>query len=175
MGPVRELLRRATGDEHRALEADVAAMDRLSAEPERSRLAAGYRRLELANAAALAPFAAGLVAAGLSVPAGQQDRRPAGESSPLAPSSASEALGYLYVVCGSTLGGEVILRTLREQGCDTVDLAFLVEGPYAAPALWRSLLVVLERDLPADEDRTHALAGARKAFASARHHLCSAA
>lgn len=175
MGPVREMLRRATGDEHRALEADVAAIDRFSAEPGRSRLAAGYRNLELATAAALAPFAAGLVSAGLTVPAGRGDPDFPGDPAALAPSSSREALGYLYVVCGSALGGSVILRTLRERGCDTDDLAFLVEGPYSAPALWRSLLVVLERDLPADEDRTHALAGARKAFASARNHLCSAA
>lgn len=171
MGPVRELLRHATNEEHRALEADVDAVGRFSREPERSRLAAGYRRLEEATHAALLPFSASLVATGLPMPP-ETDRMVAmNDDVAVAPSSTNEALGYLYVVCGSTLGGTVILRTLSEQGLDTSGLGFLVDGAYTAPALWRSLLAALERDLTTDAERAAAVAGARKAFASARTHL----
>lgn len=171
MGPVRELLRHATNDEHRALEADVDAVGRFSSEPERSRLAAGYRRFEEATHAALLPFSASLVATGLPLPSWGDRMFAMDDGFAVAPASTGEALGYLYVVCGSTLGGTMILRTLSELGCDTSGLGFLVEGPYAAPALWRSLLSALERDLPTDADRTAAIAGARKAFAAARTHL----
>ena len=90
------------------------------------------------------------------------------------PASLSEALGLLYVLEGSTLGGRLILRELARRGVELADLAFL--DPYGAEtgARWRSFLAVLERETGfGDEHRIEeAERGAVRGFAHAEKILC---
>jgi heme oxygenase (biliverdin-IX-beta and delta-forming) len=80
----------------------------------------------------------------------------------------AEALGALYVVEGSTLGGRKILQALRSQGLPTDSLHFL--DPYGkdAGAKWRLFLRVLERETALSETTMNeCVLGAIKAFALA--------
>ena len=79
-----------------------------------------------------------------------------------------EALGVLYVIEGSTLGGKTILKSLRSQGVSTDDLHFL--DPYGKDTgtYWRAFLKVLERETSHDQSTMNACAsGAVKAFSFA--------
>lgn len=67
-------------------------------------------------------------------------------------------LGAIYVLEGSRLGGQMLVRGVYP-GAPT---AFLSAGN---SLLWRSLLAVLERALPTDEQRADAIAAARAVFA----------
>lgn len=59
--------------------------------------------------------------------------------------SEGEALGFLYVLEGSSLGGRVILKALAAGGATAEGLSFL--DPYGPEtgARWRSFLAVLEQ------------------------------
>jgi heme oxygenase len=77
----------------------------------------------------------------------------------------AEALGVMYVLEGSTLGGKVILKTLRSRGVSTDELHFL--DPYGkhAGALWRTFLSILEREtVPNPTAMNECVSGAIKAF-----------
>jgi heme oxygenase len=86
----------------------------------------------------------------------------------LAIASTAAALGALYVLEGSSLGGRLILRDLRGRGADTTGLAFL--DPYGdqTGAHWRALIAVLEHELATEAARAEACAGALATFALAR-------
>lgn len=89
------------------------------------------------------------------------------------PASRAEALGLLYVLEGSTLGGRLILRALAERGVDDATLAFL--DPYGAMtgARWRAFLTVLDRETRDDQGHIDdATRGAVRGFAHAEHVLC---
>jgi heme oxygenase len=89
------------------------------------------------------------------------------------PASRAEALGMLYVLEGSTLGGRFILRALTERGIADSDLAFL--DPYGdrTGARWRSFLAVLGREVGDDEPLVaKACHGAVRAFDHAERILC---
>ncbi len=89
------------------------------------------------------------------------------------PESRAEALGMLYVLEGSTLGGRVILRELAGRGVDTGSLAFL--DPYGKQAgdRWRGFIAVLDREIGDDAVRLEqAGKGARRAFRHAEAILC---
>ncbi|OYX29876.1 MAG: hypothetical protein B7Y99_12525 [Caulobacterales bacterium 32-69-10] len=89
---------------------------------------------------------------------------------------APEALGFLYVVEGSTLGGRMILREVAARAGETAGLAFM--DPYGARTgeAWRAFLGVLEREVAHDPERLdRAEAGAAAGFAYARACLCGAA
>jgi heme oxygenase (biliverdin-IX-beta and delta-forming) len=80
----------------------------------------------------------------------------------------AEALGALYVLEGSTLGGPKIMQALRSRGVSTDDLHFL--DPYGKDtgARWRSFLKILERETAYSEMTMNAcISGAVKAFAFA--------
>ena len=86
-----------------------------------------------------------------------------------------EALGFLYVVEGSTLGGRMILREVAARTGDTAGLDFM--DPYGARTgeAWRAFLGVLEREVGGDPERLRrAEAGAQAGFAYARTCLCEA-
>jgi heme oxygenase len=71
----------------------------------------------------------------------------------------------MYVLEGSTLGGKIILRTVRSKGVSTNELHFL--DPYGkdASALWRVFLRVLERETTPDPAAMkECVSGATKAF-----------
>jgi heme oxygenase (biliverdin-IX-beta and delta-forming) len=62
------------------------------------------------------------------------------------PADRWEALGVLYVVEGSTLGGRFILRELDTKGIRSPELSFLDPYGRAGGRMWRALLAVLERE-----------------------------
>jgi heme oxygenase len=89
------------------------------------------------------------------------------------PSNKAQALGMMYVLEGSTLGGRFILQRLSELGSDVSQLSFL--DPYGAETgpRWRSFLRVLERETSGDDTLiADACRGARVAFAHAERVLC---
>jgi heme oxygenase len=180
-----ERLRFATRDAHQALEADLDAVNALSSAEGRRRLAPRYLDF---HAAADALFERWLAAVpGLDdvprrrtelVRAGLRDLgvQPASSGRALPPvTGVAQALGFLYVVEGSTLGGRMILREVAARGGDLAGLGFMDPyGPRTGEA-WRAFLAVLEREVANDPDRLdQAETGARAGFAYARACLCGA-
>ena len=72
--------------------------------------------------------------------------------------SSAALLGAIYVLEGSRLGGRMLARTVPEAFPQT----FLAAGN---PALWRSLLAVLELNLDTGERRATAIEAAKGVFA----------
>lgn len=68
------------------------------------------------------------------------------------------ALGAIYVLEGSRLGGRMLARGVP----DAFPKSFLTSGN---PALWRSLLSVIEKELVTASQRVAAIAAAREVFA----------
>src|SRR5690606_33844887 len=90
------------------------------------------------------------------------------------PADRGEALGSLYVVEGSTLGGRIILRELRKRGVEDQQLAFL--DPYGpqAGAMWRALTDTLEQEVARGSACVESICrGAVRAFAYAETVLCA--
>jgi heme oxygenase len=170
-------LRAATGPTHARLERRLDAVERLANPLHRRDLIDRFAMLHAPVASALEPHLAHL--SGLDFHA--RDRKTLfGSVSerkwPIAfpsPCNTAEALGMMYVLEGSTLGGRFILQALTERGVDVSELAFL--DPYGARTgeRWRSFLGILERETADDERRVaDACAGASAAFAHAERVLC---
>ena len=89
-----------------------------------------------------------------------------------APAGQAEALGMLYVLEGSTLGGQFITRALATRGVIDPGLAFL--DPYGdeTGVRWRSFLAVLVREVTDDGLIAEACRGAVRAFDHAESILC---
>jgi heme oxygenase len=170
-------LREETSAAHGALDETLQIVERLSATDQRARLLAGYHLLHQETEAKVAPFVGGIadldfvarrrssfIAEGLgSLGKSAVADRPA---SPDIHTSA-EAMGALYVLEGSSLGGRVILKELKRRGASLAGLGFL--DPYGAETgrRWRSFLIVLERELNSCEQRADAVKGALNTFAFA--------
>jgi heme oxygenase len=75
----------------------------------------------------------------------------------------AEFWGELYVIEGSTLGGQVIVRQLRTQFPD-LPHAYYAMGE-SAPGQWRRFQQVLDRMLPDHATQSLAIAGAQRMFA----------
>lgn len=177
-GPVLGRLRQATGDAHRRIEDRFDAVSELSDGIRRPSVLSRYAALYQSALSALArelecveglDFAsrrlawrsAGMTAFKLAAPAFPQ------------PADRAEALGALYVVEGSTLGGRIILRQLRERGIDDPELTFLDPYGRSSGEMWRGLLAVLEREgsgAPACLDGM--CRGATRGFLHAERILC---
>lgn len=177
--PVLASLRRSTGALHRRIEERFDAVAEL-ADP--SSRAATIGRYATFYATAHAQLAAVLeTVEGLdfrrrslawapirSLARGGEARRDMPE-----PEDRCEALGRLYVVEGSTLGGRLILRDLRARGIADPGLSFL--DPYGAAAgqVWRSLLAVLEREGSRGPGCLESMCrGAMQGFVHAERILC---
>jgi heme oxygenase len=173
-------LREETSAAHRALDQTLQIVDRLSAPDQRVRLLAGYLSLHQQTETKAEPFLVGiadldfharrrssLIAEGLGSLG--QTAFVDGAASPDIRTRA-EALGALYVLEGSTLGGCVILKELKRRGASLAGLGFL--DPYGADTgrRWRSFLVILERELKSCEQKADAVKGALDTFAFA--HAC---
>jgi heme oxygenase (biliverdin-IX-beta and delta-forming) len=90
-----------------------------------------------------------------------------------APAGVAEALGMLYVVEGATLGGNVILKRLRDNGAVRPEFAFL--HPYGSQSglMWKRFLSAAEAEIgTGPEAREMACRGAVTAFRHAEHVLC---
>jgi heme oxygenase len=91
------------------------------------------------------------------------------------PASRAEALGALYVLEGSTLGGRMILRALADRGVATAELAFLDPYGLETAGRWRDLMEILGREIRGESDLAAASRGAVRTFAHAHHILCGTA
>lgn len=177
--PVLDGLRRATSSLHRRLEQRFDAVAEL-ADPARrqvtlERYATFYTSAYTALAASL-EHVEGLDFAQRSR-TWQSGRllcgRPARAADFPDPADTSEALGGLYVVEGSALGGRLILRALRAQGI--ADSEFLFLDPYgsAGGSMWRSLLHLLEREGSRSLAHLESMCrGAIRGFGHAERILC---
>ena len=178
-------LREATGAAHARLEAALDIETRLADAGERRRLVARFLALHEGAEARLAPWLADLaelepetrmraplIRADLALLGGTAQTR-----APAAPEigSPGRALGWLYVLEGSTLGGRAIHRALERRGVDTRGLGFLNPYGEAGGARWRAFVAVLDRrrrEGTADGDEI--VAGGVDGFDHAARVLCGA-
>lgn len=177
-------LRAQTRGPHEALEADLDIFSHLASAAGRLRMARLFHGLHAGADAVLSPWLESLP--GLDYEA--RRRRPVldrdlahfGEPTPPpcplpTPASRAEALGLLYVLEGSTLGGQVIRKRLLADGGDLKGVSFL--DPYGSETgpRWKAFLAVLDRECPPDrpEDGQAAARGGVAGFEAARAWLCA--
>lgn len=179
MSQVHARLKSATSDAHERVERRARVVERLLDEGEQVALMAGFYALHAEVEAAAAPWLQdhpaldfesrrrtpllrkSLDALGVDPPSVIEAVRAA---------NPAEALGLMYVVEGSTLGGKVIRKALAAGGGDLQGLEFLDPYGDATGARWRAFLAVLA-DLDAD-DLDAAVDGALQGFRLAEQHLC---
>lgn len=174
--PALAKLRAATQDIHHRLDHSLDIVARLTDPAQRRGMISRYAAFHIPAEDALGPhlqeladldFSARSRAALFACHAGE-DARPAFP----VPGGRAEALGMLYVLEGSTLGGRMILRTLAARGVADPALGFL--DPYGTEtgARWRDFLAVLCRELADDRCLVAAACdGAVRGFAHAEKVL----
>ncbi len=177
-------LRSATAQAHAALEHDLDLIARLCSPTQRRLAVTRFYGFHLAAERLLSPFldeVAGLDFADRRRTAWlAEDLRRLGVDAdtvavPLLPSpqSAEQALGFFYVLEGSTLGGKVVGRAVEQAGADSLGLSFL--NPYGPRTgeRWRTLIDQLEAAAQADAAAGEAIVlGAVMGFQAARQALC---
>jgi heme oxygenase (biliverdin-IX-beta and delta-forming) len=148
--PMLARLRAATGALHHQLEQTLDVIGELSDASSRPGMIRRYAALHIPADPALAPHLAGM--ADLDFHA----RSRAAALAPFAsaalppfprPQDAAEALGMLYVLEGSILGGRLILHSLADRGIEDPALAFLDPYGAATGARWRHFLAVLTSEV----------------------------
>ncbi|MBO9560687.1 MAG: biliverdin-producing heme oxygenase [Caulobacter sp.] len=178
--PILDHLRATTRDLHDGLEARLDVFARVADPASRremvGRFLAFYRPAEAALARTLGDEPDLDFDARRKVPALERDLETLDaedrSDAPLAaPTGRSEALGFLYVLEGSTLGGRVIDRQLRLRGLSPEGLSFFEGYGEATGARWKAFCAVLERV----DDKTAAARGARSAFAQMEAWMCGVA
>ena len=182
-------LRHATGEAHRRLEERLDIVEEVRCRDRRQALVGRFWGLHEGAERALAPTLGAV--AGLDYPArrraalieadlaalGGNERGPLPVCEVEHIKSRAEALGFFYVLEGSTLGGKVIRRELAALGQDATGLSFL--DPYGPEVgeRWRSFLAVIRRECPSAEgdlaDET--VRGAVSGFRHAEGWLCPTA
>lgn len=155
------------------LESEFDAVTRLTPLVDRPNMRARYATFYRGAAASVAPWfaaddmlmSASLVRLGLLPPVEA--------SNVVLIDSQAEALGLVYVVEGSALGGRMILRALEDRGVPVNGLQFLHPHGDGAGMHWRAVLERLESELGGADDLVErAVAGARRGFAFARQCFC---
>ncbi|MFC3070812.1 biliverdin-producing heme oxygenase [Phenylobacterium soli] len=177
------LLREATQAAHAQLEERIDIHRRIADLSGRRRLARGYWRLHAEVEAAAAPWLEAL--AGLDFAARRRSAliarelaalggEPPAEAEMASPtaSSRAEALGLLYVLEGSTLGGRMIRRQVAAGGGDFTGLGFLDPYGDAAGDRWRAFLSVLAVEAGEGPAIAAAVCGALTGFRHAEARLC---
>lgn len=170
-------LRAATHEDHQRLEARIDILGRIETRAGRRRLVEGFSGLHADAEAALSPWLAALP--GLDFDARRRSAHltrdlaavggAAPPPEPIAVGGLGEALGLMYVLEGSSLGGRVIRRQVIARGEDMTGLSFLDPYGEAVGERWRSFLAVLG----AHADDTEAMvAGAQGGFRHAEDRLC---
>lgn len=176
-------LRAATGPAHARLEAALGLVERVADPAERRRLVARFLALHEGAEARLAPWLAGqaglepdsrmrasLIRADLALLGGAAETR-----APPAPEigSLGQALGWLYVLEGSTLGGKTIHRALETRRLDARGLSFLNPYGEAAGERWRAFVAELDRlHRNGATDGDEVVAGGVEGFEHAHRVLC---
>lgn len=177
-----EALRAATGDAHQALEVVVDMDNRLDDPIDRLGLVRGFHRLHASAEPAMAPWLGSV--SGLEFETRRRAERVAADLADLnagrvhAPAAASgidslgQALGWFYVLEGSSLGGRIIHKGLTARGQDLSGLAFLDPYGEAVGARWRDFVAVLDREVQAGRAAaSDVIAGAQAAFDHAQTAL----
>jgi heme oxygenase (biliverdin-IX-beta and delta-forming) len=170
-----DLLRTRTAKHHRDLESGLRIQDRLSKAETRDRLVDGYFTFYRETETAIRPHLWDMSELAFSARVRSRDipskaGRPRHETLPIdavfpAIETKAEALGGLYVVEGSTLGGRKILQELRSQSVSTDDLHFIDPYGKQTAARWHAFLAILERETGhSDATMSECVSGAIKAF-----------
>ena len=150
-------LRDATGAAHARLEASLDILTLVVDRAERVRLVGRFLALHLQTEAKLAPWLpqmagleaasrmrAGLIRADLALLGGREQAASPGPAGP-GIGSLGRALGRMYVLEGSTLGGRTIHRALAKAGQDARGLGFLDPYGERTGERWRSFVAALDR------------------------------
>jgi heme oxygenase len=178
-GDVLACLRLATQHQHARLDERLDAVARFSDPGQRRGLSQRYAAFHIPADVVLAPWLTDVpdldLAARSRTPllAAFASERRLPEFP--APASQAEALGMLYVLEGSTLGGRVITGALAARGVVDPDLAFLDPYREQTGVRWRGFLAVLDREVRDDGPIVEACRGAVRAFDHAEHVLCGEA
>ncbi|MBU1374761.1 MAG: biliverdin-producing heme oxygenase [Alphaproteobacteria bacterium] len=174
-------LRDATRVDHDRLEARMDILARIVTAESRRELVERFHGLHAEAEAALAPSLASLpgldfetrrrsvqLAADLATLGGKA----VPPSDAAVPAGVAEALGRMYVLEGSTLGGRVIRRTVEARGDSMVGLSFL--DPYGdrVGERWRAFLAVLDAQARTPDDVEAMVRGAVAGFHHAERRLC---
>jgi len=168
---LRHRLRTATADAHARLDEQVRALD--------LRRLPDYRRFLEASAAALLPLEGSLIEAGVArifPDWALRSRRHAilhdlarvgGVARPLAVPwrlHFDGVLGTMYVLEGSRLGAQVLLRSIARSSDAVVTQATAYLRHGAGRHLWQSFLALLERHAETLRDDAGAVSAARRTF-----------
>lgn len=175
-------LRDATRADHERLEARMDILARVARPDDRRALVEGFHALHTEAETALTHWLADLT--GLEFDARRRtvqlarDLAAVGGQAPPAPTtpptvaSLGEALGRMYVLEGSTLGGRVIRKAVEGRGEGMKGLSFLDPyGDQVGPR-WRAFLAVLDSHARTSDDLDAMVRGASEGFRRAEHHLC---
>lgn len=171
-------LRDSTQALHQRLERRVDILRRVQSPAGRRRLVERFHRLHADAETALAPWLRDVEGlefeARQRTPALVRDLSSLGGSAgppsadPIRVTGVGEALGLLYVLEGSSLGGRVIRRQVLAAGGDMTGLSFLDPYGNAVSERWRAFLSVIA----AEPDADGVVAGAVAGFGHAEKRLC---
>lgn len=155
--PALLALREATASAHETLEVQARIEPRLSDPATRGATVAAFYRFH----AGLEPLSHPLTAAlnseldtgfeprsraeGIAQDLTLLGQRVPPPARPVAPATAGEALGWVYVAEGSMLGGRIIRRRLAAEGRDLDGLGFLDPYGEETGARWRAFIDLLDR------------------------------
>jgi heme oxygenase len=180
-GRAIDRLRQETGSAHSRLDRSLGLIDRLSAPGQMGQVLAGYHLLHRQTEAEIAPFLADIAdldfAARRRSPLIAEDLHALGHCAfldnaiRLGIATRAAALGALYVLEGSSLGGRVILKELKSRGASLAGLGFLDAYGNDTGRRWRSFLAILEREVTSSEHKIEAVKGALNTFAFAERCL----
>jgi heme oxygenase len=178
--PAISHLRAATADIHARLETKLDVISRLGDAAARPDMIRRYAALHIPADAVLEPYLAEIEGLDMTTRRRTPLLAKFVGGAPLPkfphPGSRAAALGMLYVLEGSTLGGRLILRMLADRGCSDPDLAFLDPYGHDTGSRWRSFLSVLSREVANDDERiADAGRGALAGFGHAERVLCGEA
>lgn len=176
-------LRTATDADHRRLEARLDIFEAVNSRAGRCALVQRFHGLHVAAEAATAPWLADMAGLDFEVRRRsgllEQDLTALGaapsslDHPPIHVGGVGEALGLMYVVEGSALGGQVIRRRIVAGGGDLTGLGFLDPYGRRLGERWRAFLRVLDEAaaVPAVGDAMQA--GAVAGFRHAEARLCA--
>lgn len=175
-------LREATRADHQRLETRTDILGRIGRPDRRRAIVEEFHLLHIEAEAALAPWLVDLPGLDFRlrrrsdwlardlVALGGRSRAEEAERQTVA--GAAEALGRMYVLEGSTLGGQVIRRAVEARGDGMLGLSFL--DPYGPRTgeRWRAFLAVLDAHAATPAATDAMIAGARDGFDHAERRLC---